>query len=43
MTFLVLVGIIVVAALLWKFRVPVLAKLLGQSEARVARQLRKKQ
>jgi hypothetical protein len=42
MTFLILVGILVGAFVLWKFRVPLLAKLLGQSEARVARQLDKK-
>jgi hypothetical protein len=42
MTLFILVGILVAAAVLWKFRVPLLARLLGQSEARVARQLDKK-
>lgn len=42
MTLLILIGIFVAAGLLWKFRVPLLAKVLGQSEARVARQLNKK-
>lgn len=42
MTLLVLLGIIAAAFVLWKFRVPLLAKLLGQSEARIQRQLRKR-
>ncbi|HET9500207.1 MAG TPA: hypothetical protein VFO98_08085 [Marmoricola sp.] len=42
MYLLILIGIIVVGAALWYFRVPLLARLLGQSEARVARQLDKK-
>jgi hypothetical protein len=42
MTLLILVGILVAAFVVWKFRVPLLARLLGQSEARIARQLDKK-
>lgn len=43
MTFFVLLGILVGAFVLWKFRVPLLAKILGQPEARIKRQLRKRQ
>lgn len=43
MTLIVLLGIIAAAFLLWKFRVPLLARLLGQPEARIRRQLRKRQ
>jgi hypothetical protein len=42
MTLLILVGILVAAFVVWKFRVPLRARLLGQSEARIARQLDKK-
>jgi hypothetical protein len=42
MTLLILVGILVAAFVVWKFRVPLLARLLGQSETRIARQLDKK-
>ncbi|HET7682980.1 MAG TPA: hypothetical protein VFK34_04880 [Marmoricola sp.] len=42
MTLLILVGILVAAFVVWKFRVPLLARLLGQPEARIARQLDKK-
>lgn len=42
MTPFVLLGIIVAAFLLWKFRVPLLARILGQPEARIKRQLRKR-
>ena len=43
MTLIVLLGIIAAAFLLWKFRVPLLVRLLGQPEARIRRQLRKRQ
>ncbi len=43
MTLIILLGIIAGAFLLWKFRVPLLARLLGQPEARIRRQLRKRQ
>lgn len=42
MTAFVLLGIILAAFLLWKFRVPLLARILGQPEARIKRQLRKR-
>ncbi|NHC23922.1 hypothetical protein G6553_12145 [Nocardioides sp. IC4_145] len=39
MGFLIFVALVVVAVVAWKMRVPLLAKVLGQSEARVQRQL----
>lgn len=42
MSLLILIGILVAAFVVWKLRVPLLAKLLGQPEARIARQLDKK-
>ncbi len=39
MGFLILVALVVVAVMAWKMRVRLLAKVLGQSEARVQRQL----
>ena len=42
-TFLIILAIVVVAgAVVWRRRVPLLAKLLGQSESRVSRQLNRK-
>lgn len=39
MGFLIFVALVVAAVVAWKMRVPLLAKVLGQSEARVQRQL----
>lgn len=39
MGFLIFVALVVLAVVAWKMRVPLLAKVLGQSEARVQRQL----
>ncbi len=35
-------GLIVVAVVVYKFRVPIMAKVLGQSESRVNRQINRK-
>ncbi len=40
--FLVIVAIVVAAVVVWRRRVPLLAKLLGQPESRVNRQLNRK-
>jgi hypothetical protein len=40
--FLIIVAIVVVGVVVWRRRVPLLAKLLGQSESRVSRQLNRK-
>ncbi|MGH3308121.1 MAG: hypothetical protein ACRDOX_10575 [Nocardioides sp.] len=37
MTFLIIVGLVVVGFVVWKFRVQLMAKVLGQSESRVRR------
>jgi hypothetical protein len=42
MWFLILVVIAVVGVVAWKLRVPLLAKLLGQSESRIDRQLNRR-
>jgi hypothetical protein len=42
MWFLILVAIAVVGVVAWKLRVPLLAKLLGQSESRIDRQLNRR-
>lgn len=42
MWFLVLLLVVGACAAAYRFRVPLLAKLLGQSETRVARQLKRK-
>ncbi|MBC9732979.1 hypothetical protein [Nocardioides marmotae] len=39
MGFLIFIALVVVAVVAWKMRVQLLAKVLGQSEARVQRQL----
>lgn len=39
MTFWIILAVLVVGFAAWKMRVPLLAKLLGQSEGRVRRQL----
>jgi hypothetical protein len=40
--FLIIVAIVVVGVVVWRRRVPLLAKLLGQSESRVNRQLNRR-
>jgi hypothetical protein len=42
MWFLILLVVVVVGFVLWKMRVPLLAKILGQSESRVDRQLNRR-
>jgi hypothetical protein len=42
MTFLIIVALVIVGFLVWKFRVQLLAKVLGQSEGRVSRQLNRR-
>ena len=42
MWFLILVVIAVVGVVAWKMRVPLLAKLLGQSESRIDRRLNRR-
>jgi hypothetical protein len=42
MWFLILLGIVVVCALAYRNRVTLLAKVLGQSETRINRQLKRK-
>jgi uncharacterized membrane protein SpoIIM required for sporulation len=39
MTFLVIVALVVVGFLVWKFRVQLMAKVIGQDESRIRRQL----
>jgi hypothetical protein len=39
---LIILAIVVVGVVVWRRRVPILAKLLGQSESRVDRQLNRK-
>jgi hypothetical protein len=42
MTFVIIVALVVVGFLVWKFRVQLMAKVLGQSESRVRRQLNRR-
>jgi hypothetical protein len=42
LTFLIILAVLVVGVVVWRRRVPLLAKLLGQSESRVSRQLNRK-
>lgn len=42
MWFLILVALVAAGYLVWKFRVQLLAKVLGQSEARIDRQLNRR-
>jgi hypothetical protein len=42
MWFLILVVVVVGGYVAWKYRVPLLAKILGQSESRVNRQLNRR-
>lgn len=39
MTFLIIVALVVVGFVVWKYRVPLMAKVLGQDESRIRRQL----
>jgi hypothetical protein len=42
LTFLIILAIVVAGVVVWRRRVPLLAKLLGQSESRVNRQLNRR-
>ena len=42
MGFLIFVVVVLLAVAAWKMRVPLLAKILGQDEARIRRQLNRK-
>ena len=42
LTFLIILAIVVAGVVVWRRRVPLLAKLLGQSESRINRQLNRK-
>ena len=42
LTFLIIVALVVAAIVVWRKRVPLMAKLLGQSESRINRQLNRK-
>ena len=42
MTFLIILAVVLVGVLAWRMRVQLLAKVLGQSESRIDRQLNRK-
>jgi hypothetical protein len=42
LAFLIILAIVVVGVVVWRRRVPLLAKLLGQSESRIDRQLNRR-
>jgi O-antigen ligase len=42
MTFFIIVAVIVIGFVAWRMRVPLLAKVLGQSESRIDRQLNRR-
>ena len=42
LTFLIILAIVVAGVVVWRRRVPLLAKLLGQSESRIRRHNRKR-
>jgi hypothetical protein len=42
LTFLIILAIVVVGVVVWRRRVPLLAKVLGQSESRINRQLNRR-
>jgi hypothetical protein len=42
LTFLIILAVVIAAIVVWRLRVPLLAKLLGQSESRVDRQLNRR-
>ncbi len=42
LTFLIILAIVVAGIVVWRRRVPLLAKLLGQSESRMNRQLNRR-
>ena len=42
LTFLIILAVVVAAVVVWRLRVPLLAKLLGQPESRIDRQLNRR-
>ena len=42
LTFLIIVAIVIAGIVVWRMRVPLLAKILGQSESRIDRQLNRR-
>jgi hypothetical protein len=42
LTLLIIVGLVVAGIVLWRMRVPLLAKVLGQPESRIDRQLNRR-
>ncbi len=42
LTFLIILAIVIAGVVVWRRRVPLLAKLLGQSESRVNRQINRR-
>jgi hypothetical protein len=42
LTFLIILAVVIAGIVVWRLRVPLLAKLLGQSESRVDRQLNRR-
>ncbi len=42
LTFLIILAIVIAGVVVWRRRVPLLAKLLGQSESRINRQINRK-
>ena len=42
LTFLIILAVVIAGIVVWRLRVPLLAKLLGQSESRIDRQLNRK-
>jgi hypothetical protein len=42
LTFLIILAIVVAGVVVWRRRVPLLAKLLGQSESRIDRRINRK-
>lgn len=42
LAFLIIVAVIVAAVVVWRMRVPLIARLLGQPEARIDRQLKRR-
>jgi hypothetical protein len=42
LTFLIIVAVVVAGIVVWRMRVPLLAKILGQSEGRIDRQLNRR-
>ena len=42
LTFLIIVALVVAAVVVWRMRVPLLAKILGQPESRIQRQIERR-